>query len=269
MAEVIYKQTGKDGYYRTWHKPEKNTFLFLHSGTGSIVTRDGSLPMSEGTLCFIGDEKYHYTFPEVTESYVRSKLFISGEDLAKLLGTLDDSDKIAESFGADKIRIGRLDKQGVKAAEELFSHLKELSPDSDYYKAEIYSAVLRLIALLGESSQAARHAPTGAIQSAIDYINGHITEEVTVEEIARSVYLSKYHFSRLFKERTGMTVMKYVLKTRITMAKELLRSESISIAHVSEECAFSSLSYFSRAFKLETGLTPLQYKKKNSKSLQK
>ena len=67
MRNLIYKQTGRDPYYRIWHKPEKNIFIFVQSGSGSIVTKDKSYPMKGGTLCFIGEDKYHYTFPDRPE----------------------------------------------------------------------------------------------------------------------------------------------------------------------------------------------------------
>ena len=58
-----------------------------------------------------------------------------------------------------------------------------------------------------------------------------------------------------------MTVMEYVLKTRLVMAKELLCKEKTSVTEVAARCGFSGLSYFSRVFKEETGLTPLAYRK--------
>jgi AraC family transcriptional regulator len=98
------------------------------------------------------------------------------------------------------------------------------------------------------------------IQTAVEYINRHITEDISIDEISSACYLSKYHFCRIFKQKTGITVMEYILKTRIMMAKELLCGPKLSVTEISEACGFSSISYFSRAFKNETGLSPLQYK---------
>ena len=60
-----------------------------------------------------------------------------------------------------------------------------------------------------------------------------------------------------------MTVMDYVLKTRIMMAKELLSNGLTSVTEISEACGFSSISYFSQAFKNLTGTTPLKYRKEH------
>ena len=55
--------------------------------------------------------------------------------------------------------------------------------------------------------------------------------------------------------------MKYILKTRIVLAKNMLSNESLSITVISNRCGFSSVSYFSRIFKEETGMNPLTFKK--------
>lgn len=261
MRDLIHRQVGRDGYYHIWHKSEKNMFIFIHSGSGSIVTRDASYPMNDGTLCFIGKDKYHYTFPDSTENYIRSKFFISSEDLLGLLKALNRTPHICERFSGDQITIGSLDARNSPIAEQIFNRLDQLSPESDYYQAELYSALLQLIILLGENNQAPVENTPGAIQTAVDYINEHVTEDIGIESICSKIYMSKYHFCREFKKKIGMTVMEYILKTRITMAKELLCEGSMSVTDISEACGFSSISYFSRAFKNETGVTPLQYKK--------
>ena len=73
------------------------------------------------------------------------------------------------------------------------------------------------------------------------------------------------HLARLFKKKIGLTVMEYILKTRIAMAKELLCEAKMSVTEISEACGFSSISFFSRTFKKEVEKTPLQYKKQNVK----
>ena len=72
---------------------------------------------------------------------------------------------------------------------------------------------------------------------------------------------NRHHFCRVFKEKTGLTVMEYVLRTRIMMAKVKLATTSLSVTEISECCGFSSLSYFSRAFRQETGMAPGKYRK--------
>ena len=73
--------------------------------------------------------------------------------------------------------------------------------------------------------------------------------------------MSKYHFCRVFKNNTGQTVMSYILKTRIVLARTMLKKENLTVSEVSRLCGFSSVSYFCRVFKEKTGVSPLKYKK--------
>ncbi len=261
MRNLIYKQTGRDPYYRIWHKPEKSIFIFVQSGSGSIVTKDKSYPMKGGTLCFIGEDKYHYTFPDHPEAYMRSKLLISSDELSKLLSTLYQSPRLLKIFNERQLSMGMLDANDRQHAEQIFDRLSRIPLDSEYFQAEIYSAVLQLVVLLSKNINVKSQDSFGAMQTAVEYINDHITEDITVERICANIYMSKYHFCRLFKAKIGLTVMEYVLKTRVMMAKDLLCCSDKSVTEISEDCGFSSISYFSRAFKNETGMTPMQYKK--------
>lgn len=261
MSDIICREIGRDAHYKIWHRTEKNMFIFVHSGSGSIVTKDKSYPMEDGTLCFIGQEKYHYTFPDIPEEYERSKIFISSGELRALLKTMRGAPQFSDAFNERQFHIGRLSGDDLRRVDQIFDVLDRTSEDSDFFQAELYSAVLQLTVLLCKNTDTTAKEHPGAIQTAVEYINDHIKEDLTIDEICSSVYMSKYYFCRLFKEKIGLTVMEYILKTRIMMAKELLSVGTLSITDVSETCAFSSVSYFSRVFKSETGVSPLHYKK--------
>jgi len=262
MDDIIYRQVGRDEHYKIWHKPESNMFLFIHAGSGSIVTKTASYPMKEGTLCFIGADKYHYTFPDDTKCYVRSKLFISSEQLYRLIKALDSAPKLLKMLDGTQLHIGTLDKKDTQRIEQLLNRLSEMPPRSECFQAEVCAAILQLIVLLSENRQPATHGAFSSMQTAVEYINDHIAEDITIDRVCAHVYMSKYHFCRLFKEKIGTTVMDYVLKTRIMMAKEMLSSRNLSVTEISGACGFSSISYFSRAFKNEVGVTPLQYRRR-------
>ena len=78
-----------------------------------------------------------------------------------------------------------------------------------------------------------------------------------------SVSTRSGHASYIFSSR--LTVMEYILKTRVMLAKGMLSSTDEPVLRVSEECGFSSVGYFCRAFKSEVGLTPLAYRKEKRK----
>ncbi len=261
MSDIMYQQVGRDDHYKIWHRPEKNMFILIQAGKGSIVTRDKSYPMGKGLLCFIGSNKYHYTFPDVPEQYIRSKFFVCSEELEKILRLLSNNRELCNILGENRIAMGLLSDRDLQRAEYILEELDRLKTDPVHYQAKSYAAILDLTVLISRSMGENVPCNFDNIQIAVEYMNHHITEDINIDRICASCYLSKYHFCRLFKKKIGLTVMEYILKTRIAMAKEFLYDGVMSVTEVSEACAFSSVSYFSRVFKNETGMTPLQYKK--------
>lgn len=83
---------------------------------------------------------------------------------------------------------------------------------------------------------------------------------ITVSECAAFCNLSKPHFTRVFKEATGMPPVQYMLEIRIERARELLDFTDKSIAEIAEASGFSDQNYFARTFKKVTGMTPTQYR---------
>ena len=261
MDELIFRQCGKDGYYKIWHTPEKNIFIFIESGEGSIVLRDESYPIAKGVLCFIGENRYHYTFPSEPEKYVRTKLTVDGQTLKAMCEASGAGQALSDLFGADSVRFSVLSGRAYERARSVLDGLYRFDGAEALRKAETSSAVMQLMLILAENTPSERASVPDTLSLAIEYVNKHISEQLTIDGISAASYISKYHLCRLFKSKIGITIMEYVLQTRITAARELLASGELSVTEVSIACGFSSPAYFSRAFKSCVGLSPIRYKK--------
>jgi AraC family transcriptional regulator len=98
------------------------------------------------------------------------------------------------------------------------------------------------------------------LQQTIDYIQAHLAEDLSLDDIATQVGMSRYYFCQLFKQSTGMTPYQYVIKCRIDRAKELLLfRQDCSIADVAFQVGFASQSQFTRHFKKWVGTTPKKF----------
>ena len=93
------------------------------------------------------------------------------------------------------------------------------------------------------------------VQEALSYINEHFREALTVEALAERVYLSPYHFMRLFKAQTGSTVHAYVRQKRLLCAARLIR-EGVPANKAALDSGFGDYSAFHRAFKESFGISP-------------
>lgn len=92
------------------------------------------------------------------------------------------------------------------------------------------------------------------------YIQDHMTEPLTVDQLAGLVYVSKSYLSRIFKKQTGMTLIEYQRQARINSAKTMLVSSEVSIEEISYIIGYNSPKYFCRAFRDCTGKSPREYK---------
>jgi AraC family transcriptional regulator len=101
--------------------------------------------------------------------------------------------------------------------------------------------------------------PKYKLQRAINYIQAHLTEDISLEDISTELDMSRYYFCRLFKQSTGFSPYQYVIKCRIERSKELLLQGQNSIADVAFQVGFISQSHFSKHFKRMVGVTPKRF----------
>lgn len=82
----------------------------------------------------------------------------------------------------------------------------------------------------------------------IEYINGHLVEDITIDKLAECFYLSRYYLMHFFKEETGYTIGNYITEKRSILAKNLIQNGS-SVTQACFQSGFKNYSTFSRAFK--------------------
>lgn len=93
------------------------------------------------------------------------------------------------------------------------------------------------------------------VESLLRYINQNLSEDLSIETLARKYYLSKYHMMRKFKEETGYTIHSYITSKRLLLARTLISQGTpvIKAAHMS---GFTDYTTFSRAYKKQFGAPP-------------
>lgn len=107
------------------------------------------------------------------------------------------------------------------------------------------------------------------VQAAMDYIDEHFHEDISMYLVAEQLRISESHLSHLFKQHSGYTFLEYLLDCRIRKAMQLLQDPRLQITDIYLQCGFSNGSYFSRIFKRLTGVTPSGYRRGRVHSPQK
>lgn len=99
------------------------------------------------------------------------------------------------------------------------------------------------------------------------YLEEHFHENVSLETVAGHVGLSSYYFSKLFKERAGVTFIDYLTQLRVEEAKRLLVESGYSLKEICFEVGYRDPNYFSRVFKKTAGMTPSAFRRKQDKKV--
>lgn len=114
---------------------------------------------------------------------------------------------------------------------------------------------LNRMATRTQSQQEETQSLSPLIQKVLTYIADHIQENLSLEDIADQMFVSKYHLSHAFSREVGVSVYRYVMLRRLMMARQLLQAGE-SAGQVCRSCGFSEYTSFYRAFKSEYGVSP-------------
>ena len=128
-------------------------------------------------------------------------------------------------------------------------------------EAQLSQMLHRILGLLLLDDTSPAHAGSDRIAEAIRYMNRHLFEELSVQEVAASVSLSSSHFSRQFKAKTGYSPYEYIILRRIDKAKYLLTSTQLSVKEIAYATGYNSEENFIHSFRSNVGIAPGLFRK--------
>jgi len=118
-------------------------------------------------------------------------------------------------------------------------------------------SIQRLISMIAGS---VANGNNSSIDTTLEYIHSNYMNQLSVDEMAAMINLSKYHFIRIFKRTVGVTPYSYLTNYRITMAKRMLVETSLSIDEISQKCGYLDTANFISKFKTHSGMSPHKYR---------
>ena len=101
------------------------------------------------------------------------------------------------------------------------------------------------------------------IIKAKQYIEDHIAEKITLENLSAHIHLTPQYLSTLFRAETGQTIIEFINLRRVDFAKRLMVVYDFPLSEIAARAGFSDYPNFSRIFKRIVGVSPMQYKKLN------
>ena len=98
------------------------------------------------------------------------------------------------------------------------------------------------------------------VKNAIQYMEEHYSEKITLNKVAEKTFVSQWHLSKLLNKQEGINFSEILNTIRIHHARELLKDPSYRIADISEKVGFTDVAHFSRVFKKTEGISPNEYR---------
>lgn len=92
------------------------------------------------------------------------------------------------------------------------------------------------------------------------YVAEHLSEHITLDQVAESVHLSAQYCCTIFSKYMGQTLFDFITRQKVEYAKSLIITSRLPLAEIAERCGFADYNYFSRVFKNITGITASQYR---------
>ena len=102
--------------------------------------------------------------------------------------------------------------------------------------------------------------PLARLRRVTEYIHEHLDQHLTLAQLGAVVFMSPYHFARLFQHSTGLPPHRFVVRARIDHAATLLAAPDLSISQISRVVGFRSPSHFATVFHCIKGVTPSEYR---------
>lgn len=165
--------------------------------------------------------------------------------------TLDDEEK--ERAGGTGFFINKLAleaNQGLMEGE---------TPDLEQLIAMVKGEVEELCGLLQKKRGAGQYS--APVKEVMRYVEEHLGERISLEQMADAVFLSKPYLSTLFKKETGKKFSSYLQEMRLEKSSVMLKNSRLSIGEIAEQAGFFDTAHFSKAFKEHYGCSPLEYRK--------
>ena len=242
-----------------FHFHEFDKLVILLSGSVSYLVEEQRYALRPWTVLLVRRHTIHKALIDRREPYERIILYLDRQYFERAFpgaGLMDCFDQ------ADRHRRHLLSASGEQLAElrSAVEAYERAAPDTRRGAQTLRETlIIQLLIQVGRLDEATPLRPElrgdPKIQQALSYINENFRRPLTVEALAEQVYMSPYHFMRLFKAQTGSTVHAYIRQKRLMTAARLIR-EGVPAAKAAEECGYGDYSAFHRAFKESFGVSP-------------
>lgn len=238
-------------HYHSFHK-----LIFLLAGRAGYAIEGERYALQPGDYVLVGRGSIHRPVVERGDFYERVVLYISPEYLQRLSHEGCD---LAHCFRQAQEDFRYVYRDDGRVREGLAA-LEAAAQDSGFGAALLRQAhFTRLMVEVDRTSLSGGSASAAGgdskVVALLQYLNAHLSDPLSIDELAGRFYISKYHMMRRFHDETGYTIHGYITEKRLLLAQQLL-AQGLPLSEVALRCGYQEYSTFSRAYKKKFGCSP-------------
>lgn len=266
----------KTGYLNTTHKlfyikdlPKQDIPLHYHdfhkillffSGNVSYFIEGRTYKLQPGDIVLVPSGTIHKPVVNTDSRYERIIIYLSNEYFSNELLPLQNCFSTQSTNESSILRTSQRKNPFLPV-----NALKHSFTEKDSYQSIIQNSLLTQL-LVYINRFLAKHQPQAdmistsneTILAILQYINNHLTENLSVDCIAAAFYLNRSYIMHLFKAETGDTLNHYITNKRLFQA-QMMMSSGKSLTDICYACGFSSYSAFYRSYKAKYGVSPKSF----------
>lgn len=256
----LFHLRGARGVRTEYHYHEFCKLLLLISGNGGYWIDGQRYDLLPGDVVLVDAGCVHRPEFDADSAYERIIVYISPDFLQRSSTATCD---LRDSFKGQRGHVLRSDKKVSRHLQALAGTLEQELSGGEYGHDILSGGIL--LRLLVEITRELRQSDVllpGPAQpkskraaQIMHYIDEHLTEELSIDDLAERFYLSKFHMMRLFREGTGTSINTYLTQRRLMLARELI-GKGMPATESCFRSGFGSYSSFTRAYGKFFGTTP-------------
>ncbi len=222
-------------------------FEYVVSGTGHIETPEEKYVVKGGDFYFLNRLRYHIYYSDPQDPFEKIFIVLKGSFVDFL---------VSKYHLMDSLYIKKINMNSIMIH---ILNILDRDPPINYDRLAI--AVLEMFQQAFPSPYQSNQPGNRVPEMIKNYIDTHITEKITLEDISRNLYISKSHIERAFKNEYHQTPLAYCTHQKIIRVASMLVTTDYSLSQISQQLGFSDVKYMSKIFKKINGKTPTEYKR--------
>lgn len=173
-----------------------------------------------------------------------------------------DADKLMDQLGFDRANViyCGANAEYIELLRHIIQELQLKRPCFEQFLELYFRQFLTAVQRSQLENLSSRYKNSKEMEEIVHYFNEYYSQEICIEDYAKSRHMSVCWLIRSFKRYMGVTPLQYIASIRINKAKELLKGTNYSVQEIADIVGYDNPLYFSRIFKKLTGYSPRQYR---------